>query len=279
MRLIWMLRWNLSGMYISRCEERKMTKENHDLKRERISQYSSSLDREMHLIIYGYGGVPVLVFPCQDGMCDNWESFRMQDALSDYLEGGTIQLFCVDTVDRESWSAAGADKEQRAQLQEAYYHYIVDEVLPLIHQKNGSGKKPITTGFSLGASHAAIVFFRRPELFSGMLGCSGCYDTLYFWDNWCNSTLYDNSPVHFLANMPEDHPYIAEYNRKKIAICVGQGRWEEEGRRTAAIMGDIFKQKGIHAWVDFWGYDVDHDWPWWKKQIRYFLPWLLGEES
>ena len=27
--------------------------------------------------------------------------------------------------------------------------------------------------------------------------------------------------------------------------------------------------------ADFWGYDVEHDWPWWKKQIRYFLPYLL----
>ena len=33
--------------------------------------------------------------------------------------------------------------------------------------------------------------------------------------------------------------------------------------------------KGIGAWCDFWGYDVEHDWPWWKKQIRYFLPYLL----
>jgi len=24
--------------------------------------------------------------------------------------------------------------------------------------------------------------------------------------------------------------------------------------------------------VDFWGFDVEHDWRWWKQQIRYFLP-------
>jgi len=40
-------------------------------------------------------------------------------------------------------------------------------------------------------------------------------------------------------------------------------------------MADIFYRKGIHGWTDFWGYDVDHDWPWWKKQIRYFLPFLV----
>ena len=39
----------------------------------------------------------------------------------------------------------------------------------------------------------------------------------------------------------------------------------------------VLKQKGIRAWVDYWGYDVSHDWPWWKKQIRYFLPFVVGQ--
>lgn len=249
------------------------------MKREWLSQYSGHLGREMHLLAYGHGGTPLLAFPCQDGMCDNWEGFQMPEALADFIDSGRIQLFCVDTVDAESWSAKWADKERRAQIQEAYYRYIVDEALPLIRWKNGSGRKPIAVGFSLGGSHAAIAFFRRPDLFAGMLGCSGCYDTPHFWDNWCNGTLYNNSPVHFLANMPADHPYIQVYNQRKIAICVGQGRWENEGRRTAGILRDIFLQKGIHGWVDFWGYDVDHDWPWWKKEIRYFLPWLLDNKE
>ena len=55
-------------------------------------------------------------------------------------------------------------------------------------------------------------------------------------------------------------------------MCVGQGAWEDEGRRTTAIMRDIFAAKGVNATCDFWGYDVDHDWPWWKVQIRYYLP-------
>ena len=38
-------------------------------------------------------------------------------------------------------------------------------------------------------------------------------------------------------------------------------------RQLEALMRD----KGIQAWVDYWGPDVNHDWPWWKKQLRYFL--------
>jgi esterase/lipase superfamily enzyme len=45
--------------------------------------------------------------------------------------------------------------------------------------------------------------------------------------------------------------------------------------RTTRIVRDIFVQKGIRATVDFWGYDVDHDWPWWQKQLPYFLEKVL----
>ena len=34
-------------------------------------------------------------------------------------------------------------------------------------------------------------------------------------------------------------------------------------------------EKGIPAWVDYWGFDVSHDWPWWFKQVSYFVPELL----
>ena len=112
-----------------------------------------------------------------------------------------------------------------------------------------------------------------------MMALSGVYDAKFFFDGWEDGTLYQNSPVDFLANMPADHPYISLYNQRRIVFCVVQGRWEDEGRRTTAIMRDIFAAKGIHAWVDFWGYDVDHDWCWWKKQLRYFLPYVLGEQG
>jgi esterase/lipase superfamily enzyme len=27
----------------------------------------------------------------------------------------------------------------------------------------------------------------------------------------------------------------------------------------------------VPAWFDYWGYDVNHDWPWWRRQLPYFL--------
>ena len=242
-----------------------------------VNWHSRHLDRNMNIRIYGSAdGTPILVFPTQDAMSDNFENFGMIEAMANDL--GRMQLFCVDTVDTETWSNTWGDKSWRAWRQEAYYTYIISEVLPFISMENSSSRMPLAAGCSLGAMHAAIVFFRRPDLFGGVLALSGVYDAKFFTDGWMDGMLYENSPLDFLSNMPADHPYIELYNQRRIVLCVGQGAWEDEGRRTTALMGDVLYRKGIHAWVDFWGYDVDHDWAWWKNQFSYFLPFMLGEQ-
>jgi len=243
--------------------------------REEVTQFSRNLDREMHLMIYGHGGVPFLAFPTQNSMCHNYEEFGMIDQLADFLEEGKIQLFVVDTVDTESWSPKGWDNAFRVARQEQYFHYIVDEAMPLIEKYNPA--VPAVTGFSMGANHAVITFLRRPDLFRGVIALSGVYDSDYFFDGYMDSILYHNSPERFLPNMPSDHPYIPLYNARKIILCCGQGAWEEDGVRTLRNLQSIFQNKGIDAWCDFWGYDVCHDWPWWYKQMRYFLPYMIRE--
>ncbi|MBQ3668750.1 MAG: esterase family protein [Clostridia bacterium] len=240
-----------------------------------ITFYSQSLSKDMHIMLYGHDGVPFLAFPTQNSMCRNLEDFGMIDQLSDYIYGGSIRLFVVDTVDAESWSLEGGDNDSRALRQEQYYHFIADEVVPLIHSRCDA--LPVVTGMSMGANHAAIMFLRRPELFRGMIALSGVYDSDYFFHGWMNPTLYDNSPERFLPNMPLDHPYIKLYNQKKMIFCVGRGAWEEDGVRTLEHLDRVFREKGIHAWCDFWGCDVNHDWPWWYKQMRYFIPTVLNE--
>ena len=240
-----------------------------------LTHDSAALGRQMNMMVYGHGGVPLLAFPTQDGMCRQFEDFGVIDQIRDFLDDGRIQLFVVDTVDIETWSNAGGDKVWRAQRQEQYFHYIVDQVVPMMREMND--QSPIVMGMSMGANHAAITFLRRPDLFRGMLAMSGVYDTDGFFDGYMDSVLYDNSPERFLPNLPLDHPYIDLYNQKQIIFCVGQGAWEDEGVRTLRYLQHVFEEKGIHAWCDFWGYDVNHDWPWWFKQIRYFLPIMLRD--
>ena len=109
------------------------------MKREYRSWYSDRLQREMNIRVYGHTGTPLLILPTQDSMCDNFENFGMIDTVAPEIEAGKIQLFAVDTVDRETWSNVWGDKGWRAARQEDYYNYLIEEVLPFIRTENGTG--------------------------------------------------------------------------------------------------------------------------------------------
>ena len=242
--------------------------------------YSQALNRDMECKVYGHAGRPVLFIPCQDGRFYDFENFKMTDVWGPWIESGQVMVFSIDTIDTETWSDQWGNAEYRIGRHEQWIRYITHEMVPFIESvvnaRNGWTGKPgiMTFGCSLGATHAANLFFRFPEHFDRTLALSGIYSAEYGFGTFMNGLVYENSPVHYLANMPADHPYISMYNQKKAVICVGQGPWELPD--TTRQLDHIFREKGINVWVDFWGHDCAHDWDWWYKQVPYFLPYLLG---
>ena len=242
-------------------------------------RYSPALGRDMEWKVYGHAGRPVLYIPCQNGRFYDFENYHMTDVWAPWIDGGEVMVFAIDTMDQETWSDSYGDCRRRIERHEQWIRYITDEMVPLIretvNERNGWEGYPqiITFGCSLGATHALNLFLRRPDLFDGVLALSGIYTAEYGFGNYMDDLVYLNSPSHYLPNMPADHPYIQEYNQKRIILCVGQGAWELPD--STRHMQRVFEEKGIHAWVDFWGYDCEHDWNWWYRQVTYFVPYLL----
>ncbi len=241
--------------------------------------YSPALGRDMECKVYGHAGRPVLFIPCQDGRFFDFEAYQMVNTWAPWIESGQVMVFAIDTIDQETWSNKDGDPYWRIRRHEQWMSYIKDEVAPFIravvNERNGWDGFPgiITFGCSLGATHAANLFLRFPDVFDGMLALSGIYTADYGFNGYFDEVVYENSPVHYMANLPADHPYIERYNRNRGIVCVGQGAWEQPD--TTRRLHDIFREKGINIWVDYWGHDVDHDWNWWHKQVEYFLPKLL----
>ncbi len=234
-------------------------------------EYSPALQRDMECKIYGHAGRPVLFIPCQDGRFYDFENYHMTDIWAPWIESGQVQVIAIDTLDKETWSAHG-DAYWRVRRHEQWMHYIVDEMVPFVNAVMGRGDI-IAFGCSLGATHAVNLYFRFPDQFTGLLALSGIYSADYGFNGYMDDVVYRNSPVHYLHDMPLGHPYIKKYNRNQGIICVGQGDWEVP--ETTRMLDTVFRSKGIDVWVDYWGHDVAHDWPWWYKQVEYFVPKLL----
>ena len=145
------------------------------MNREYHRWHSLALNRDMELLVFGHAGAKVLVFPTSLGKYYEWEDRGMIGVLGEQLDRGWIQLFCVDSVDAESWYARWAHPGGRAWRHIQYENYLVNEVVPLMWQKNDNPFS-MTTGASFGAYHAANFAFRHPELVRRMIGMSGIYE-------------------------------------------------------------------------------------------------------
>ena len=59
----------------------------------------------METVVFGHGGTPYIVFPTSMGAFFEYEDRGMIGALAEKLEHGAVQLFCVSSVDSESFYA------------------------------------------------------------------------------------------------------------------------------------------------------------------------------
>jgi esterase/lipase superfamily enzyme len=244
------------------------------MRRRTVELHSPAIGAAGSLIAYGHWGRPVLVFPAEMGSAVDFESRGMLDLVQDLVDGGRVKLYCVDSYDAQSWSKYHAPLEERARAHGAYESWIVDQVVPWIHEDCGGAAGVLTTGVSLGAFHAANFSLKRADLFPQALCLSGIYDMsgLHGWGER-GEAMYFNTPLDYLQHMHGDH---LEWLRSQVFLLLvcGQGMWEDTTGSLVSTkaFAERLADKGIPHELDLWGHDVAHDWPWWRRQFAHHLP-------
>lgn len=226
----------------------------------------------MPLVAYGHAGYPLLMFPTAAADFLEYERFHLINSIKPLIDAGRVRPYSINSVNRYSLMNEQAPPPVKAALLSRYDRYITDEVLPLIRHETG-GLNPLTTGASLGAYLAANSYFRHPDVLRGTIPMSGSYDVRKWFDGYHDDNVYFNNPVSYLPNLDDDY-YLPRLQRADaIVILSGQGAYEapERSREISAIL----HAKGIPHTLDIWGHDVNHDWPWWRKMLPYWLDRLL----
>jgi esterase/lipase superfamily enzyme len=226
--------------------------------------YSPSLGRDMDLVVYGHAGARALVFPTSMGRFYEWEDQGMMRALGEHLERGWLQLYCVDSVDEESWYAKWKRPHDRAVRQAQYDAYLRDEVLPLSRQIN-SDPFLMTMGASFGAYHAVTFAMRYPQLVSRAIGMSGLYDIRQQTDGYSDDMVYQYTPADFV--MGEQGERLQALQHLDLILSIGR---DDPLRGENDYFSGRLWSKGIGHALRIWD-GWAHDWPYWRDMIRNYV--------
>jgi esterase/lipase superfamily enzyme len=209
-----------------------------------VQLHSPAIGAAGNVVIHGHHGRPVLVFPSEGGNAWDFEGNGMLGAVSILVEAGRAKVYCVDAFDSGDRSL--------------YESWILDQVVPFIHDDLGGPQDIVATGCSMGAFHAANFVLRRADLVPAAI---------------CLSGNYEFGVTGEVAGFHGDHLEWIRSRASFLLVC-GQGMWEdttgalESTKHLAWLLGE----KGIRHELDLWGHDVPHDWPSWRAQIAHHLP-------
>jgi len=235
------------------------------VKREYRKWWSPALGRDMELLVFGDRGAPVLVFPTSMGRFYQWEDFGLVSHMAPRIDAGWLQLWCVDSIDGESFYNKAAAPQDRARRHLGYERYLIEEVLPAIRYANAVDQL-IVTGSSFGAFHALAFVTRRPGIARKAVGMSGAYDTARWLDGERGGEAYFVNPLAFLPNLNDDR-FLAPLRQTEIIIATGRDDPNvDESKRLAGVL----QQKGVPAELDIWD-GWAHDWPYWKDMVDRYI--------
>ena len=213
------------------------------------------------MLVYGHAGYPVIVFPTTMGRYYESKDFKLIESARWFLEQGLIQIYAIDSIDKDSWYNKSIHPADRVKNHIWYDKFILEEVVNSIRHEKGIGKVCVA-GASFGGYHAANFAFRHPEAVSHMFSMSGAFSINSFLDGHYDDNVYFNNPVDYMPGA--DHPDLWQ-----MKIVLGVGEWDiclDANNR----MHEILKNRGIEHWYDVRKW-AEHDWPLWRDMFPHYL--------
>lgn len=242
------------------------------MNREYHTWFSPWLLREMELLIFGHGGEPVLFFPTRTARFYDYEDWQVIEGLRHKIEAGKIQVYCLDSIDKESFYSKTLHPADRIVRHLQYEQYVLQEVLELVRSKNPHPSL-VAAGCSLGAYHAANISFKYPQLFHKMVGLSGRYDLTTrmehfedLFEGYRDENIYYNMPGQFIPNL-RDQNLIKLMKAMEIIFVVGETDSFLENNRT---LSNSLWEKGIWNALHIWDGE-SHKARYWRHMVQLYL--------
>jgi esterase/lipase superfamily enzyme len=242
------------------------------MNREYYKWFSTSLQRKMELLIFGHAGRVVLLFPTRMARFYDYENWKVIEALEPQINAGEMQVYCVDSIDAESFYNKNISPAERIKRHLQYEAYIIEEVIPFMYVKNGTTIFEVA-GCSMGAFHAVNLAFKHPLLFKKVIGMSGRYDLTIsmqhfndLFDGYRNEDIYYNMPLQYVPNITDEGTLNAIRNIEVVLVI---GQVDPFLPNDQEFSGKL-REKGINHQFYIWdGYA--HKPKYWSKMVQLYL--------
>ena len=226
----------------------------------------------MELLVFGHAGAKVLVFPTRQGRFFDYENWGLIEALSQSIERGLLQVFCVDSVDSESLYCRCVPPSVRIARHNQYEQYILHEAIPFM-RNNAENPFLIAHGCSIGAYHAVNIALRHPGLFAKLVALSGRYDLtkpvgpfLDLFDGYYDEDIYFHTPTHFLPQW-EDSAALQAMRRTEIILAVGE---DDSFKASTEQLSHQLSSKQIPHTLAIWSGEAHRAYHW-RQMVRLYL--------
>jgi esterase/lipase superfamily enzyme len=226
----------------------------------------------MELLVFGHSGAKVLIFPTRNARFFEYENLGLVKALAHKIEAGHIQLYCVDSIDNETFYCHWRHPAERIQRYMQLEEYILAEVLPFMAKKNAY-PCTIIHGCSLGAYHATNIAFRHPHLFQKLCAFSGRYDLTMSiddfhdrFDGYYDENIYFNTPTHFLPQL-DCTSKLEHLRNMDMVFIIGK---EDPFLDNNHHLSHILWSKGIWHSMHEWDGRA-HRGSYWRKMITLYI--------
>ncbi|MEO6961090.1 MAG: alpha/beta hydrolase-fold protein [Puia sp.] len=237
-----------------------------NIKEEYHKWHSPSLNRNVEMLVFGYAGQPVILFPTSQGAYYQNKDQGMIDAVKGLIENGKVKIYCPDSLDDQTWYNKSVSPEERAHNYTCYDHMLETELIPWAQHETGYERMALA-GCSFGGYHAVNTSFRHPHLASYCFSMSGAFDIRRFVTGFYSDSVYFNNPVDFIVN--DNNP-----NLWKMGIVLGTSEHDICKPENERLSG-ILHLKNINHWLDVRP-NASHDWPVWREMFPHYLSLMHG---
>jgi len=212
------------------------------------------------MLVYGDRGYPLILFPTSMGRYYQNKDFGLIDSARWFIDNGLIKIYCIDSIDEQSWYNKGIHPADRARTHMAYDRMLNEELAPWAMHETGAGKVAVA-GCSFGGYHAANFAFKHPDKVAHLFSMGGAFDIKQFVGGFYNEDVFYNNPPDFL-------PGSNQHELWNMNIILGTAH-DDFCKDENIRLSNILKAKHINHWLDI--RNGTHDWPVWREMFPHYL--------